>query len=61
MKLCKLLGIIAISVVMGFSLVGCETMAYSSPACPSSSGCNAIVYCGRAGCAGYYGGRCDCR
>jgi hypothetical protein len=56
-----LLKIIAVGAVIGFTLAGCETMDYSSPACPRSSGCNAIIYCGEAGCAGYFGGKCNCR
>jgi len=42
------------------ALMGCETFDYSSSGCSRSSGCNAIIYCGEYGCAGYWGGKCDC-
>lgn len=40
--------------------MGCSTFDYSSSGCSSSSGCNAIIYCGKTGCAGYWGGKCNC-
>jgi len=49
-----------IVVAAGLLLFGCSTFDYSSSSCPRSSGCNAVIYCGEGGCAGYYGGRCGC-
>jgi hypothetical protein len=46
--------------VIGLALMGCSTFDYSSSGCSGSSGCNAIYYCGEAGCNGYFGGKCDC-
>jgi hypothetical protein len=62
MKKSKILVVVLIGLLMagGLVLVGCSTMGYSSSSCSSSSGCNAILFCGQTGCAGYWGGRCDC-
>jgi hypothetical protein len=54
------LKVIALMAIIGFGMAGCSTFDYSSPSCPRSGGCNAIIYCGEAGCNGYFGGECDC-
>jgi len=53
--------ILLIMLAVGLLLTGCSTFGYSSSGCSGSGGCNAIYYCGEAGCAGYWGGKCDCR
>jgi hypothetical protein len=62
MRKSKILAVALIGILLagGLVLVGCSTFDYSSPSCPSSSGCNGIFYCGQWICIGGWGGKCDC-
>jgi hypothetical protein len=55
-----IIGLISLLMASSFFLAACETFDYSSSSCPRSAGCNAIIYCGKGGCAGYWGGKCNC-
>jgi hypothetical protein len=46
----------------GLMFMGCGTFFYQSSKCRGIlDGCNAIYYCGTGGCAGYFGGKCNCQ
>ena len=57
MKKILVLGLIALLMIGGLTLIGCG----KSLNCPGLlDDCNAAVYCGETGCDGYFGGSCDC-
>jgi hypothetical protein len=57
MRIRRVFGIIVLMLTM-VMLTGCDYERNDN--CPSDGYCDAITYCGQTGCAGYWGGTCNC-